>query len=125
MKLLLDTHAFLWWLDDPTQLTDRARVAIANPRNFVFVSPVSIIEIAIKEARGKLTTKRPPELQIESCRFHPLPLTIAHAAALKTLPSIHNDPFDRLLLAQAQVEGMTIATRDSEFPKYGVPVLAA
>jgi len=125
VKLLLDTHTFLWWLDTPQRLSDRARIAIANPKNFVFVSAVSFVEIAIKSNLGKLTLSGEPEKQLTACRFEELPLTIAHADALRGLPPVHNDPFDRMLIAQAQVEKMTIATRDQTMGAYDVLVLAA
>lgn len=125
MKLLLDTHAYLWWLSDPGRLAAEARVAVANPRNFVFVSAASIVEIAIKQANGKLTMSEPPEAMLEPCRFRELPLKIAHASALRDLPPVHKDPFDRLLAAQAKVEGMTLVSRDTVLSGYGVPVLAA
>lgn len=125
MKLLLDTHAYLWWLSDPGRLAAEARVAVANPRHFVFVSAASIIEIAIKQANGKLQMSEPPEAMLGPCRFRELPLKIAHAAALRDLPPVHKDPFDRLLAAQAKVEGMTLVSRDTVLSGYGVPVLAA
>jgi PIN domain nuclease of toxin-antitoxin system len=106
-------------------MAEEARVAIANPRNFVFVSSVSIIEIAIKQANGKLQVGEPPEAMLEACRFHELPLTVPHASALRNLPPVHKDPFDRMLAAQALVEGMTLVTRDSILREYAVPVLAA
>jgi PIN domain nuclease of toxin-antitoxin system len=125
VKLLLDTHIYLWWLATPTMMADEARIAIANPRNHVFVSSVSIIEIAIKQANGKLKTEEAPETMLESCRFHEMPLTVAHAAALRNLPPIHKDPFDRLLAAQALTEGMTLVTRDPVLRQYAVPIIAA
>lgn len=125
MKLLLDTHIYLWWLSDPAQLADEARIAIANPRNFVFVSVASIIEIAIKQGNGKLKAGEPPESMLKSCRFRELPLLVAHASRLRDLPAVHKDPFDRLLVAQAFVEGLTLVTRDPVIKQYEVPVLAA
>ncbi len=125
MKLLLDTHAYLWWLADPGRLAAEARVAFANPRRFVLVSAASIIEIAIKQANGKPKVGGPPEAMLEPCRSRELPLRITHAAALRDLPPIHKDPFDRLLAAQAEVEGMTLVSRDTILSRYGVPVGAA
>jgi PIN domain nuclease of toxin-antitoxin system len=113
------------WLQDPGLLSDRARVAIANPRNAVFVSAVLMIEIAIKQAHGKLKIEEPLEAQLKACRFHELPLTIAHAAALRDLPVLHQDPFDRMLAAQALVEGLTLVTRDSLLRQYDIPAIAA
>jgi PIN domain nuclease of toxin-antitoxin system len=125
VKLLLDTHIYLWWLQDPALLTDEARIAIASPRNVVFVSAVSIVEIAIKQSRGKLKTNEPPERQLTACRFHELPLSFAHASAMRDLPLIHKDPFDRMLAAQAVVEGLTLVTRDPLVRQYDLQSIAA
>lgn len=125
MKLLLDTHTYIWWLQDPGLLADEARIAIANPRNFVFVSAASIVEIAIKQSSGKLTFDEPPEAQLQACRFHELPLTVAHASAMRDLPWIHKDPFDRMLAAQARVEGLTLISRDPIVRQYDLPSIAA
>ena len=125
MRLLLDTHAFLWWLDDPALLAEEARLAIANGRSSVYVSPVSFLEIAIKEAIGKLKIPGTFSDSLESCRFSELPLTVAHATALRDLPSHHKDPFDRTLVAQARHEGLTLVSRDPQMKQYDVTVLAA
>jgi PIN domain nuclease of toxin-antitoxin system len=125
VRLLLDTHIYLWWLEDPSLLSDDARIAIADPRNFVFVSSASIVEIAIKQATGKLRIAEPPEQKLEFCRFHELPFSIAHASAFRDLPSHHKDPFDRMLAAQARVEGLTLVTRDKVMQQYELPLIAA
>ena len=125
MRLLLDTHVYLWWLEDPALLSDQARIAIADPRNHVFVSSASIIEIAIKQAIGKLKLDEPPELKLASCRFLELPFTIAHASAFRELPSSHKDPFDRMLAAQARVENLTLVTRDKMMNQYELKLIAA
>jgi PIN domain nuclease of toxin-antitoxin system len=125
VRLLLDTHIYLWWLEDPSLLCDDARIAIADPRNIVFVSAASIVEIAIKQATGKLRIAGHPEQQLESCRFHQLPFTIAHASAFRDLPPIHKDPFDRMLAAQARVEQLTVVTRDKVMRQYDLPSIAA
>ena len=125
MKLLLDTNAFLWWLADPALLKDKARFAIANPQNFVFLSSVSVIEMAIKEGKGKLSSATPPENEMRACNFRELPFTIAHASALRALPPIHHDPFDRMLVAQAHVESMTLVTRDRLLAQYPISAIAA
>lgn len=125
MKLLLDTHTFIWWISEKSRLSERARLAIANPRNIVFVSAISVIEIAIKQAQGKLSPSEYPERLLETCRFRELPLKITHAAALRNLPAIHKDPFDRILVAQAQVEQLMLVSHDNVLKSYAVPFLAA
>ncbi|OWK34911.1 type II toxin-antitoxin system VapC family toxin [Fimbriiglobus ruber] len=125
MRLLLDTHAFLWWLDDPGLLSDTARVEIANPRNAVFVSAVCIQEIVIKKSINRLTCIEPLLPLIAENRFSSLPITVEHAQAMRDLPLLHKDPFDRQLVAQCQVEALTLVTRDDIIPRYGIPILAA
>lgn len=125
MKLLLDTHVLLWWVDDPTQIKEDARLAIANGRNHVYLSPISIVEIAIKETIGKLKIPAPLLPAIEASRFSELALTVAHAVELRGLPALHKDPFDRALIAQARAEGLTLVTRDPLMAAYDVPRLVA
>jgi PIN domain nuclease of toxin-antitoxin system len=125
MRLLLDTHVLLWWLDDPASLSDAARIEIANPRNAVYVSAASLQEIVIKQAQNKLTCPDPLLPSLEENRFSPLPITLDHALAMGSLPPLHKDPFDRQLLAQCQAERMTLVTRDDTLTKYGVPFLLA
>src|SRR5438552_2911613 len=110
MKLLLDTHVFLWWLDEPRLLSDSARVEVANPRNAVFVSSVCIQEIVLKQARNLLTCPEPVLPLIDANRFWPLPIMPEHAQAMRDLPPLHKDPFDRQLVAQCRVESMTLIT---------------
>jgi PIN domain nuclease of toxin-antitoxin system len=125
MTLLLDTHALLWWLADDPKLSPTARRAIANPDSLVFVSAATAWEIAIKQNIGKLDAPVDLEDQLEEHRFEPLPITVAHAYAAGFLPRHHDDPFDRVLIAQAAAEGLTIVTRDPRFELYGVPTLPA
>jgi PIN domain nuclease of toxin-antitoxin system len=125
MKLLLDTHVVLWWLDDPTKLTEAARDSIAELANEALVSAAVAWEIAIKTGLGKLTAPDDLEAAIQACRFETLPITVAHAMAIQALPMHHRDPFDRLLVAQAVVEGATIVARDPNIGLYGVPVITA
>lgn len=117
MKWLLDTHTFLWWLSSPNQLTQPAATAIADPANEVQVSVITLWEIAIKRAIGKL--QAPIDLQSDVARagFQLLPLTVAHIVATEQLPLHHRDPFDRMLIAQAQLEGATLVTRDPHFDR--------
>jgi PIN domain nuclease of toxin-antitoxin system len=125
VRLLLDTHTLLWRIDDPTQLAEEARLAIANGRNSVFMSPISILEIVIKQATGKLRVPATLLTILEACRFAELALSIAHAAEVQELPPIHKDPFDRTLIAQARVEGLTLVSRDAQLSRYDVALLTA
>jgi PIN domain nuclease of toxin-antitoxin system len=125
MTLLLDTHALLWWLDDPGLLSGAAREAIGDGRNAVFVSAVVAWEIAIKKGLGKLDVPDDLEAALAANRFLPLPITISHALAVLALPHHHRDPFDRLLLAQALHEGFHLVSRDNVFTSYHVPLIVA
>jgi PIN domain nuclease of toxin-antitoxin system len=124
VRLLLDTHALLWWLADEG-LTAQARDAIADPANLVVVSAVSAWEISIKKALGKVAAPDDLEHQVQAGGFLPLPISIAHGVTAGQLASHHEDPFDRMLIAQANAEGLTIVTRDKRFDDYGVPLLPA
>lgn len=124
MRLLLDTNALLWWLAGEG-LTGQAREAIADPANPVAVSAVSAWEISIKKALGKLAAPDDLEHQVQAGGFTPLPITIAHGIAAGQLGRHHDDPFDRMLIAQALAEGLTIVTRDKRFVDYGVALLPA
>lgn len=125
MNLLLDTHALLWWLNDDATLSPQARSAIADPENTVYLSAVVVWEIRIKQAIGKLGLPSDFHQVLDAQQFVDLPVTVAHAHALAELPPIHNDPFDRMLVAQAVHERMFVATRDPEIARYGVDVVAA
>jgi len=124
VRLLLDTHALLWWLADEG-LIPQAREAIADPANLVAVSAASAWEISIKKALGKLSAPDDLEQQVQTSGFIPLPITIAHALAAGQLSRHHEDPFDRMLVAQAIAEGMTIVTRDKRFEDYDVALVLA
>lgn len=125
MNLLLDTHTLLWALADDPTLTGDAREAIVDGRNDVLVSAVSAWEITIKRALGKL--RAPDDLpdQLARARFAPLDVTIEHALAVGELPDHHADPFDRMLVAQARTERLTLVTRDAHIARYDVDVLPA
>ncbi len=122
MRLLLDTHALLWWLADEG-LTEQAKEAIADPANVVMASAASALEISIKKALGKLSAPDDLERQIEESGFTPLPISIAHGTAAGQLPWHHDDPFDRMLIAQALAEGLTIVSRDKRFADYQIATL--
>lgn len=125
MRLLLDTHALLWALADPEHLREEAREAVRDGRNEVLVSAASIWEISIKQAAGKL--RAPGDLleAITAAGFGPLPISARHALAAGLLPAYHRDPFDRMLIAQARAESLTIVTRDLRFKPYGQDLLVA
>ena len=124
-RFLLDTHAVLWALAEPAKLGRPARTALEDARNEVFVSVVSGWEIAIERALGKLEAPDDLEAAIRMQGFEPLLLTFHHAAQAGGLPPHHRDPFDRMLIAQAQAEGLILVTHDSNIPLYGVRTLAA
>ena len=124
MRLLLDTHALLWWLADDARLGRCARQAITTPTNLVFVSAATAWEIALKRARGKLVAPGDVEEWLAASNFQPLPIQIAEAVASAELPPHHRDPFDRLLVAQAQLGRMTIVTGDADVASYDVSVLS-
>lgn len=122
--LLLDTGAMIWWDANDRRLGGTARARIQDATE-VYVSAASAWEVAIKAALGKLRTTRRPTQVILDAGFHQLPVTFEHAEAAGLLPRHHDDPFDRLILAAAQVEGLVIVTADRQFPAYGVPLVDA
>jgi PIN domain nuclease of toxin-antitoxin system len=125
MNLLLDTQVILWWLNDDPTLSEKSRTAIADGKNLVFISAVSVWEIRIKEALNKLKIPVNFKSVLSDQPFDWLDITHEHAHAIKDLPAYHSDPFDRMLVAQAKVEGLTLATRDVHLKKYRVSILAA
>jgi len=125
VRLLLDTHVALWWMNDPSQLAEEARAAIADGANEVYLSSASVWEAAIKEASGRLAAPAPVAETAESAGLLELPIFWKHARQAADLPSLHRDPFDRMLVAQALVEKLTLATRDPLVRQYAVLTLAA
>jgi PIN domain nuclease of toxin-antitoxin system len=125
MNLLLDTHALLWWLDDNPALSRKARAAISEGKNLVFISAVVIWEIRIKHALGKLQIPSNFRAVLDDQPFRALDITAEHAHAIGDLPAHHRDPFDRMLAAQAKVENFTLVTRDSHLKRYGIKILDA
>lgn len=125
MNLLLDTHALLWWLGDDPSLSPEARAAVAAPGNLVYVSAATAWEISIKRALGKLEAPDDLGAALAHSSFQALPITLSHATAAGQLPPHHSDPFDRMLVAQARLERLTLVTRDPHIPCYGVDVLRA
>lgn len=125
MNLLLDTHVLLWALADDPALGGDARQAISDGRNRVLVSAVSAWEVVIKKALGRLRAPDDLPEQLERARFVPLEITVAHAIAVGDLPDHHADPFDRMLVAQARAERLTLVTRDAGVARYEVEILPA
>ena len=123
MRLLLDTHALIWW-DEGVGLDARATDAIRAAEQ-VYVSAASGWEIAIKASRGRLTTRRRLAEAVAESGFEELPVRLAHAEGVRDLPWHHRDPFDRMLVAQALSDRLTVVTRDRVFAKYGVRTLKA
>jgi PIN domain nuclease of toxin-antitoxin system len=129
MGLLLDTHTFLWSLLEDSRLGPQERQRIIDPSVEVLLSIASVWEISIKIGLGKLDLPEPLEKTLREAmvgsQIHSLPITMDQALAIRSLPLLHRDPFDRLLVAQARVEGLTIVTADALLSQYGVLTLDA
>ncbi len=123
-RLLLDTHVFIWWRASPEKIRAGARDAIAQA-GVVFVSVASAWETAIKMALGRLTLPDTMESGVLASGFEKLPITFSHTERIADLPHHHRDPFDRMLIAQAIGEGLTLVTHDSKLRAYEVPILRA
>ena len=128
MKILLDTHVFLWWAVDDPQLPVKLRQALESPDNTLFLSSASVWDLVIKQGLGRIRLPDDPAdwLQVYLTQYGLLPLAIehTHVLAIRDLPPKHKDPFDRVLIAQAICEGMTLATADQVIRQYDVPVLS-
>ena len=122
MRLLLDTHVLLWWIDDSPRLPAGVDDLLTSEPD-VFVSSASIWEITVKQVLGKL--EGPPDLpeRAAAAQFPVLDMTARHGIAAGRLPMLHRDPFDRMMIAQALVEGLTLVTADRQVQKYDVPLL--
>ena len=124
MTLLLDTHVFLWWSMGSRKLKTQARRAIAGADD-VYVSAASAWEAAVKIALGRLTMDVAFEEAVRASEFRQLPVSFGHAAAAGLLPPYHADPFDRMLIAQSQVEGFAVVTHDPLFDAYDIRIVRA
>jgi len=122
VNLLFDSHAALWWATDDPRLPERVRVAIEGGAVGA-ISAASVWELEIKAASGKLRIDADVSERLLASGFRPLGITFEHGVAAARLPPLHRDPFDRMLVAQAQLEGFVIVTRDGNIRRYGVPVL--
>jgi PIN domain nuclease of toxin-antitoxin system len=127
MKALLDTHTFLWWITDDPSLSIRAREVIADGQNEIFLSAATVWEIVLKAAKGRLILPEPPGTFISSrmrlYRFQTLPIQISHVVQVYELPLHHNDPFDRMLIAQSCVESLPLVTKDEEIKRYELEII--
>ena len=129
MRLLLDTHVWLWLIGEDDRLNEPTRAALSDPENDIFLSAAAVWELAIKHAAGKLKYTGSPAVQvpfhIKRSGVRPLPITAEHALAAAALPMHHRDPFDRMMIAQALAEELTLSTADDRLSAYEVPLLMA
>ena len=127
MKVLLDSHSFVWWRDEPRKISPTAFAEVSNPNNDVFLSVVTVWELQIKIALNKFIIKGGLENAVrqeqQNNGFQILPVNLSHALHLENLPPHHKDPFDRLLISQAIVENMTLVSADANFGKYQANLL--
>jgi len=125
MNLLLDTHALIWALENNPTLSTPARNAIIEGKNLVFISSATVWEMSIKQSQGKLETPDNLQEEIDLHRFTQLSINFQHADLAGKLPYIHKDPFDRMLIAQAMIEKLTLVTRDKLIAQYDVRIIEA
>jgi PIN domain nuclease of toxin-antitoxin system len=119
-RFLLDTHVMLWWLDDAPELGPRCRELLGDERNEVYVSAATAWEISIKTACGKLEAPEDIDTIVEEEGFSKLPISLYHGQLAGRLPALHRDPFDRMLVAQAQAEGLVLVTVDENIIQYNI-----
>ena len=124
-RLLLDTHVLIWWLSNDMGLGQEAKAMIAEPRNVIAISAASTWEISIKRALGKLVVPENIDAIVEDEGFIKLPISLFHGEQAGSLPAYHRDPFDRMLIAHAQAEGLEIVTVDAKFAQYGIKCIDA
>jgi PIN domain nuclease of toxin-antitoxin system len=125
VRYLLDTHVLLWWLGDDPRLSSQARQVISDPTHLMFVSAATVWEMSIKQSIGKLSI---PDNLLEMLavnEFKVLKISAGHGLKVGTLPMLHKDPFDRMLIAQALADGLTVISGDAKFGLYEVPMLGA
>ncbi len=127
MRLLLDTHVWIWWLTDPGRLSRPADSALRDPDSQLYLSPASTWELMVKSTAGRVTVSGSIEALVEEAisasGVQPLPIEHSHALRLRHLPAHHRDPFDRMLVAQAQSDGLILVTADSQLGAYDVETL--
>jgi len=125
LRLLIDSNALIWMVSKPAELSRLARNALVDPSNDRFVSMAAVWEISIKVSQGRLSLPGTLENAVDSMAARLLPIAMSYIGRAQILPFHHRDPFDRMMIAQAIEEGLTIVTRDRIFQAYGVPVLTA
>ncbi len=125
MRLLVDSHVLLWWFEGADRLSTTVSAALADSGNDLIVSAASLWELAIKQSQGRLSVTVDLGQHAREQGFQELPVTGQHAAAVRELPLLHGDPFDRMLIAQARFEGLTLVTADRAMSRYDVPILPA
>ena len=128
MRLLIDTQVVIWWLEGSTRLGEDARHALEESQSIVWISAVTAWEIVIKIGLGRLNMIESPDVALPrllASGCEPLAITLGHALGVQILPHHHGDPFDRMLIAQARLEGLTVVTSDPMFRRYDVAVLDA
>lgn len=127
MRLLLDTHVFLWWINGSSELTEKASQLIGDGKNELFLSAASCWEITIKAQLGKIDLPRKPDIfipdQMSSNNIGSLPILASHTLQVFNLPPLHRDPFDRIIVAQSQLEAIPVITGDSLIHDYGVSTI--
>ncbi|MBP9216973.1 MAG: type II toxin-antitoxin system VapC family toxin [Agitococcus sp.] len=124
-RILLDSCVWLWWLDDNPILGKNAKALISDERNMIFVSAATVWEVAIKRQKSGLHIEGDLQDLVAADGFIPLAIDLFHAQQAAALPPIHQDPFDRMLIAQAQAEGLELITADTIIPKYGIRTVLA
>ena len=125
MNIMIDTHVLLWWLDNPKKLSNQAAQLIENTENNILVSAAVVWEIVIKKSIGKLVAPGNLIEVLQDEGFISLPITDRHAMKMEELPLLHQDPFDRIQIAQALTEGFTFVTRDNKILQYSVTCVEA
>jgi PIN domain nuclease of toxin-antitoxin system len=123
VRVLIDSHTLVWWRAGSSNLSRLARDAIADPANEVLISIAALWELTIKESSGKLTLPHDLETMVADEGFSVLSVSFAHLRSFGTLPRLHRDPFDRMMIAQSLAEGLPIATADRIFAAYGVQIV--
>lgn len=122
-RFLLDTHFFIWAMEESPQLSSSIKKILIDPNNKIFISVASIWEIAIKKAAKKIKLAFDIEDSIQRARFEVVPINISHAIETEKLPNHHKDPFDRILITQAKIEKMTLMSKDPNIKKYQVKII--